>query len=111
MSFKEQVRQDNEAVFMNLEEFSDIHVVNGREMTVQIDNNEMIEREKPYRDSHGDGVYRRKLLIYVKAEEFGRLPAIGRVLALDGESYTVSDAVNEGGIYSLSLEANRTGGR
>ena len=112
MTFKEQMQLDIGAVFMNLEEFSDIHTVNGKEMAVQIDSNEMIEREKRHQNRQGvytDGVYIKELLIYVKAEDFGKLPAVGRVLTLDGKAYTISDAIDEDGIYSLSLEANRTG--
>ena len=111
MMFKEQVAEDNK-VFLNLEEFSDIHMGNGREMAVLIDGNEMIEREKRHQNRQGvytDGVYIKELLIYVRAEDFGKLPAIGRVLTMDGKTYTISDAIDEDGIYSLSLEANRTG--
>lgn len=114
MTFKEQVAWDNSNIFMNLDEFSDIHIVNGKEMIVQIDNNEMINREKRYRykrNLYADGVYVKELLIYVRAEDFGKLPAVGRTLTFDGKSYTVSDAVDEEGIYSLSLEANRSGGK
>ncbi len=112
MTFKGQVAEDNNTVFMNLEEFSDIHTVNGREMAVLIDGNEMIEREKRHRDRQGvytDGVYIKELLVYVRAEDFGRLPAVGRALTLDGKTYTILDAIDEDGIYSLSLEANKTG--
>lgn len=114
MTFKEQIAQDNNTIFMNLDEFSDIHTVNGREMAVQIDSNEMIDREKRYqykRSLYADGVYMKELLIYVKAEDFGKLPAVGRILTLDGKTYTISDAVDEDGIYSLCLEANKTGSR
>ncbi len=112
MTFKEQIAHDNGAIFMNLEEFSDIHTVNGREMAVQIDSNEMIDREKRYQyrsGSYADGVYVRELLIYVRSEDFGKLPAVGRILILDGKAYTISDAVDEDGIYSISLEACKTG--
>lgn len=114
MTFKEQIAQDNRNIFMNLNEFSDIHTVNGKEMAVQFDSNEMIDREKRYqykRSLYADGVYMKELLIYVKADDFGKLPAVGRVLNLDGKTYTISDAIDEAGIYSLCLEANKTGGQ
>lgn len=108
-TFKEQLAAD-ETVFINLQEFADLHTVNGREMAVQIDSNELAEREKRYQNKlYADGIYRKELLIYVRAEEFGKFPAVGRVLMLDGESYLISDAVDEDGIYSICLEANRTG--
>ena len=111
MSFKELVEQDNRTVFMNLDEFADIHVINVKEMPCIIDNNEMIDREKRYqykRSLYADGVYLKEVLLYVKAEDFGPLPAVGRLLTLDKKSYIVSDAIDEGGIYSISLEANKT---
>lgn len=114
MTFKEQIAHDNKVIFMNLNEFSEIHTVNGKEMAVLIDSNEMIDREKRYqykRSLYADGVYMKELLIYVKAEDFGKLPAVGRILTLDGKTYTISDAINEDGIYSLCLEANKTGGK
>lgn len=109
--FKEQIAADNKNIFMNLDEFSDIHTVNGVEMPVQIDSNEMIEREKRYQyksSLHADGVYLKELLIYVRAEDFGPLPAVGRTLQLDKKTYLISDAIDEDGIYSISLEANKT---
>ena len=111
MTFKEQIAQDNCRVFMNEDEFSDRHTINGMEMPCIIDNNEMVEREKRYqnrRGIHADGVFIKELLIYVKAEDFGPLPAVGRALTFDKKTYVISDAINEDGIYSISLEANKT---
>lgn len=111
MTFKEQIARDNATVFLNLDEFADTHIINGTEMPCLIDNNEMIDREKRYqykRSLYADGVYLKELLIYVRAEDFGPLPAVGRVLFVDKKSYVISDAIDEDGIYSLSLEANKT---
>ena len=110
MTFKEQIARDNKVVFMNVNEFSDTHNVNGKDMPVQIDGNELIDRERQYKFKHSayaDGVYMKQLLIYVRAEDFGKLPAIGWALTFDGKTYTIAEAIDEGGIYSLSLEANK----
>lgn len=111
MGFKEQVARDNKTVFLNLEEFADVHLINGREMPCIVDNNEQIEREKraQYKQSfRADGLYVKELLIYVRAADFGALPAVGRLLQFDGKNYLISDAIDEDGIYSLSLEANKS---
>ena len=111
MTFKEQSALDNRTVFMNFDEFAEKHLINGTEMLCLVDNNEMIDREKRYqykRSLYADGVYIKALLIYVKAEDFGPLPATGRAVTFDKKSYIVSDAIDEDGIYSLYLEANKT---
>ena len=110
-TFKEQIAKDIDNVFMNFDEFGEKHVVNGKEMLVIVDNNELIDRERSYQyknTSYAEGVYIKQMLIYVRASEFGKLPAIGRIIIFDGKNYIVSSAINEDGIYSLSLEANRT---
>lgn len=110
MGFKELVQEDNRNVFLNPEEFGEPHMVGSRRMTVVIDNNEMVEREKRQTGlyAYRQGVYTKQLLFYVCAEEFGKLPAVGRSLMFDKEPYIVTDAIDEDGIYSISLEAARS---
>lgn len=107
MTFKEQLRADIDNVFMNTDEFATIHTVNGKKMPVSIDNNELIERAKKMK-SHMDGIYTKTTLIYVKAKDFGVLPAVGTTLNLDGKIYLITDAMNEDGLFSIHLEANRS---
>lgn len=106
MNFKEILQSDVHEVFMNADEFCDMHVVNGKEMAVQIDSNEQIEREKRM-NQHMDGIYKNQKLIYVAASDFGNLPAQGSKIIIDGKMYTVVDAVSEDGIHSITIEANR----
>ena len=106
-SFKEIINQDIDNIFINTSEFSDIHNVDGRDMPIQIDDNEVIEREKKAK-SNMDGVYVKQKLIYVKAKDFGSLPAIGRQIMLDGKRYLVVDSTDEYGLYTITLEGNRS---
>lgn len=46
MNFKEQLAHDNKVVFMNINEFAEIHDINGKKVLCIIDNNEMVDREK-----------------------------------------------------------------
>ena len=39
-----------------------------------------------------DGIYVKETLIYVKAKDFGPLPAVGSVLKLDGSIFKVTNA-------------------
>ena len=111
MTFKEQLAVDNKQVFMNAEEFAEMHTVNGNVMPCQIDNFELIDRERRYKfhkSEYSEGVYLKQILMFVNSVDFGALPAIGRLVTIDKKSYTVADAINEGGLYSLTLEQNKT---
>lgn len=107
MTFKEIIRADISDVFLNIDEFAVEHVINGRSMPALVDNNELIEREKKAK-SDMDGVNVKTTLIYVRARNFGALPPVGYHLTLDSMSYIVLDAINEDGVYSITLEANRS---
>lgn len=105
-TFKELLRQDVKKVFLNPEEFGEEHTVNGRPMMVIIDDNELTEREKRTK-SNMDGVYKKQTLVYVSALDFGPLPRPGSPIKIDGVTFIVADSLNECGVYSLQLEANK----
>lgn len=104
MNFKELVAQDTKKVFINLEEFGEEHEIDGKTVMVIIDNNEQIERQKRI-TSDSNGIFLKEVLFYAAEESFGNLPSIGRVMRFDKKSYTVTDAINENGIFSISLKA------
>ncbi len=105
--FKDMLYKDIKKTFMNPQEFGELHSINGQEIMAIIDNNEMLEREKRYQ-KETEGIYRKQLMIYVTAEELGPPPAIGRLFSVDRKDYSVMDVINEDGIYSILLEANRS---
>ena len=108
MTFKEAIRSDISSVFMNIDEFAALHTLNGKQIPVLVDNNELIERSKKMK-SDMDGVNVKTTLIFIKARDYGGgLPPVGYAITLDGASYRVTDAMNEDGVYSIHLEANRS---
>ena len=110
MTFKGQIAADTKNVFMNALEFSEEHIIDGRNMLCIVDNNELMARRVKYKFGskfYVDQVGIKDILIYVRAEDFGALPAIGRTLIFDGKPYIICDAVNESGIYSINLEMNK----
>ena len=110
MTFKEQIAADTKNVFMNALEFSEEHIIDGRNMLCIVDNNELMARRVKYKfrsKFYVDQVGIKDMLIYVRAEDFGALPAIGRTIIFDGKQYIICDAVNESGIYSINLEMNK----
>ena len=75
-SFKDVLKSDIKQVFLNFEEFGEIHKINGQEVLLIIDENELTEREKRIRHNKEE-LHRKQLLFYVFARH-------GR--ALTGES-------------------------
>lgn len=106
-TFKDVLRQDVKRVFLNIDEFGEMHDINGQEILVVIDENELIEREKRIKRDEGE-LHKKQLLFYVAAEDFGVLPSPGKTLRFDRKQYLITDADDEGGIYSISLEAMRS---
>ena len=99
MSFKDLIKKDVQKIFMNPDEFSEIHNINGKDMPIQIDANEQIEREKR-QNQNSSGVY-------VSAQDYGKLPKQGSRIVMDGYLYMIADAIDEGGVYTLTLEVVR----
>lgn len=107
MGFKDMVREDIKNIFLDTDVFGETHLVDGSEMTVIIDENELVEREKKVK-TMAEGLHNKQLLIYVSGEDFGSEPLIGRLLELDGDNYAVTDVSSEGGIYAISLEVKES---
>lgn len=107
MGFKDMVQEDIKNIFLNPEEFGEPHMIDGKEMTIIVDENELIEREKKTK-TMAEGLHVKQLLIYVSKEDFGPEPLVNRLLELDGDNYTVTDVSSEMGIYAISLEANES---
>lgn len=103
------MREDNVNVFMNIDDFGETHTVNGREMTIIIDDDKLDEHEVRIEGAdHGDGIYAKQSLFYVRAADFGRRPANGSILKLDGKTYIVTKTISAGGIYTIEIEAKRS---
>lgn len=105
MGFKDMIQRDIKNIFLNQEQFGETHVVDGKEMSIIIDDNELLERENKVK-TMAEGLHTKQLLVYVSAEDFGQEPLIGRMLELDGELYKVAGVSNELGIYAITLEEN-----
>lgn len=107
--FKDCIAADVTGVFLNPAEFAEPHTINGRVMTVQIDENELLERDKSkVMGTSQSGTYKARRLIFVDKAEFGPRPAQGVILELDGREFQVSDCTEEAGMLAIELGAVRS---
>ncbi len=104
--FEKMMEEDNE-IFFDLEEFAEIHNINKKPIRVILDNNEQSKREKTDMKSK-EGLSKKKISFYVIAKEFGELPFARSLLEFDNTLYHVVDAIDEKGIYFITLELYRS---
>ena len=96
MSFKDIVREDIQAVFFNLDEFAEEHMIDGQKMVCIIDQ-----------DANVVAAVQSVAGIYAKEEDMKVLPKEGKRLNLDGQFFFVTDARVEMGVFVIELQANR----
>lgn len=110
-TFRDCIAADVTSTFLNPAEFGEPHTVNGKQMTVILDENELQDRDKFKLLGAGPGGtnYTATRMIYVAKAEFGPRPALGAILTMDGRAYRVAaGTTEEAGILAITLEANRT---
>lgn len=103
-AFKEQFRQDLDQVFFNLDEFAELHTLDGRVMPVVLDSS-LLEQKKAAAGYAGD-IHAARLLLFVKASDFGPKPAADTMLKMDSRVYRVLSASGED-VYEITLGAWR----
>ena len=104
MTFKQLAAEDIGEVFFDPDVFGEVHRIDGKPMTVIIDGLEVVERGKKQSEKgRADGIYQKQIVLYVSRRDMGQLPAIGRQLQLDSNKYLVTDAIDEGGVFSITL--------
>ncbi len=104
--FKEDIIQDIENVFANRDEFFEEHTVNGKKMLIMVDGNESLGKTR-FQGAFHEGMQAEQIVIYAKASEFGRKPAYGSRITVDGVSFLVGGAANECGMLRIIMESLR----
>ena len=106
--FKDMVARDVKNIFLNSEEFGETHTVNGHRMTIVLsgaDHTENDQRDSEGRTRYGkSATYSRQIVMHVASEDFGRLPAQGDDVVLDRMHYQVADAVDQQGMFCITLD-------
>lgn len=101
-SFKDIISNDINSTFFNVNEFSEVHNIDGIDMTIQIDNDLLKERQAKF----AEGTYWGDVLFLVKKSDFGEPSAIGERIKFDGDPMRVTDFQKESDIYIITLGAN-----
>ena len=103
-TFKEDMFDDVDKTFLEIDEFAETHNVDGKEMLCVLDESEA-ERRATRSSNEVDGVYKKQKLLFVPRKEFDSVPTAGtRVFKLDGKRHIVKNVAEEGDMYAITLE-------
>lgn len=106
MSFKDQIKQDLSDIFLNLDEFADLHRIEGKEVPVVIDSDIMAKLSK-IGDNRIHGMDEADMVIMGKASDLPENLDPGRLLNLDGREVIVVTTTSELGLVQIAVRQNR----
>lgn len=106
MSFKDQIKQDLSDIFLNLDEFADLHRIEGKEVPVVIDSDIMAKLSK-IGDNRMHGMDEADMVIMGKASDLPENLDPGRLLNLDGREVIVVTTTSEMGLVQIAVRQNR----
>lgn len=101
-AFMQQLSDDVDNIFMNPDEFADVHTVNGESMTVVVDTHRLAELKT--KSQYAEELYLAETLLFVRPRDLGYRPAKGSDFEFDGHVYQVLEVSGEM-LYRIILGA------
>lgn len=103
--FKDQVAADRRGVFLDPDTFGETHRVEGREIAIVVDTDELKARQ----GGQDLAVAESTLLFYARAEDLPRRRPVGQNLNYDGREHIIDDWKEDMGIATVVLRENIVG--
>ena len=103
-AFKDMVARDLDAVFLNVAEFAELHMVEGKEIPVVMDDDRLTTLKK----GQILGLVEADMLLMGKVSDFPADMEPGRLLNVDGRELIVSKSSRDMGLIEAALRQNRT---
>lgn len=97
--FQEMVERDRWLVFLDLDEFGEEHKVEGKTITVVLDDDALRQRQ----GGQELAVAESSLMLYAAVEDLPRRRPAGEGLNIDGREYIVNDWREDMGIATIAL--------
>lgn len=98
--FKDAVAADIKGVFINSDEFADVHDIDGASITCVIDTDLIHERSTMVSES----LFGLQCVLHVSTLDIDE-PVRGQIMRLDGQLYIVQEIAENMGMYDITLEA------
>lgn len=104
--FKDAIAADKKAVFINGDEFADLHNIDGQDILCVVDGDLITERQARRSTEDIEGVFKSQLTVFVDAADLLQRPIKGQGIRFDGEYYSVDECIENMGILEITLGAN-----
>lgn len=101
--FKDIINSDL-GIFMNSDEFADIHKIDGRDVSIIVDNDRLIDRSK----KEFDGITVGEILYYARVSDFNEKPKKNSPQNFNGRLMYIFDVREDDGMYEIILHQNRS---
>lgn len=113
-TFKECAAVERDTTFFNEDEHAELHKVDGKEVLIILEESDLrihsAHWEAGAKQNFDTGLYTAHETLYIRVEDYGPKPKIGKLLTLDGKrTYTIQKCVDEGGIYRMTIERTQQG--
>ena len=105
MGFKDQIQKDLENVFLNLAEFAELHRVEGVQIAVVVDDDQL----NKLKQGQILGLVEADMLIMGREIDFPESLTPGRLLNVDGREMMVTNSGTAMGLVEVALRQNITG--
>lgn len=100
--FKDMVKADRIEVFLNIDEFGEIHTVEGKPIQIVIDNDELKERQS----GQDIAIAESSTLFYARTEDLPRRRPAGESMNIDGRECLIDDWQEDMGMSTIVLRQN-----
>lgn len=104
-SFKEQMEKDFDNTFFNLNEFAELHELDGKNIPVVVDNETLLQLNLG-KTADSDGIFQDNKMFFVQKKYLEEEPVIGQIMEFDGESYQVGNVMEDFSGYTIILRGN-----
>ena len=102
MSFRDMVEADIKATFLDVDTFGEMHRVEGREIPIVIDNDELVKRQ----GGNDLAVAESNTLFYAHADDLPPRRSPGHSLNVDGRECIIDAWQVEDGLTTIVLREN-----
>ena len=103
--FKEQMEKDCDNPFFNLNEFAELHELDGKNIPVVVDNETLLQLNLG-KTADSDGIFQDNKMFFVLKKYLEDEPVIDQIMEFDGESYQVGNVMEDFGGYVIILRGN-----